>query len=123
MTDVILIGAGHNGLAAAAILARRGLKVLVLESRAIVGGAAITEELHPGFRISTLAHAVQPADALMTELRLAEHGVAFIEPDPYLFAPLPDGRSVVLSRDIDITARSIAARSEEHTSELQSPCN
>jgi phytoene dehydrogenase-like protein len=113
MTDVILIGAGHNGLAAAAILARRGLKVLVLESRAIVGGAAITEELHPGFRISTLAHAVQPADALMTELRLAEHGVAFIEPDPYLFAPLPDGRSVVLSRDIDITARSIAAFSSE----------
>ena len=109
MTDVILIGAGHNGLAAAAMLARRGLKVLVLESRAIVGGAAITEELHPGFRISTLAHAVQPAAALMTELRLAEHGVALIEPDPYLFAPLPDGRSVVLSRDVDTTARSIAA--------------
>ena len=109
MTDVILIGAGHNGLAAAAVLARRGLKVLVLESRAIVGGAAITEELHPGFRISTLAHAVQPAAALMTELRLAEHGVEFIEPDPYLFAPLTDGRSVALSRDVDVTARSIAA--------------
>src|SRR5687767_10919879 len=113
MTDVILIGAGHNGLATAAILARRGLKVLVLESRAIVGGAAITEELHPGFRISTLAHAVQTADALMAELRLAEHGVELIDPDPYLFAPLNDGRSIVLSRDVGATAGSIAAFSSE----------
>jgi phytoene dehydrogenase-like protein len=113
VTDVIVIGAGHNGLAAATILARRGLKVVVLESRAIVGGAAITEELHPGFRISTLAHTVYADAALMTELRLAEHGAALIEPDPHLFAPLPDGRAVVLSRDIDATSRSIAAFSSE----------
>jgi phytoene dehydrogenase-like protein len=109
MTDVIFIGGGHNGLTAAAMLARRGVKTLVLEARATVGGAAITEELYPGFTISTLAHAAQPAPALMTELRLAEHGLELIEPDPYLFAPLPDGRSLVLGRDADATAESIAA--------------
>ena len=92
MTDVIFVGGGHNGLAAAAMLARRGLKTLVLEARATVGGAAISEELHPGFSISTLAHAAQPSAALMTELRLAEYGLELIDPDPYLFAPLPDGR-------------------------------
>ena len=113
MTDVIFVGAGHNGLAAATLLARRGMKTLVLEARSGVGGAAITETLHPGFRISTLAHAAQPAAALMTELRLAEHGLELIEPDPHLFVPLHDGRSLVLGRDIDATTRSIASFSAD----------
>src|SRR5687768_11596061 len=56
--DVIIVGAGHNGLVTAAVLAQTGLRTLVLERRARVGGAAITEELHPGFRVSTLAHTV-----------------------------------------------------------------
>jgi phytoene dehydrogenase-like protein len=109
VTDVIFIGGGHNGLAAATMLARRGLKTLVLEARPHVGGAAITGELHPGFRISTLAHAAQPAEALLTELRLVEHGLELVEPDPYLFAPVPDGRSLLLSRDVNASASSIAA--------------
>ena len=109
VTDVIFVGAGHNGLVAATLLARRGMKTLVLEARSGVGGAAITETLHPGFRISTLAHAAQPAAALMTELRLAEHGLELIDPDPHLFVPLQDGRSLVLGRDVDATARSIAS--------------
>ena len=109
MTDVIFIGGGHNGLTAATVLARRGLKTLVLEARPAVGGAAITDELYPGFRISTLAHAAQPATALLTELRLGEHGLELIDPDPYLFAPLPDGRSLLLSRDVAASASSIAA--------------
>jgi phytoene dehydrogenase-like protein len=109
MTGVIFVGGGHNGLAAATVLARRGVKTLVLEARPEVGGAAITEELHPGFRISTLAHAAQPAAALMTELRLGDHGLELIDPDPYLFAPHPDGRSLLLSRDVDASVSSIAA--------------
>ena len=108
MIDVVFVGGGHNGLAAAALVARRGLKVVVLEARATVGGAAVTEELAPGFRISTLAHSAQPADALMSDLRLSNHGLQLIDPDPYLFAPLADGRSLTLTRDVDATARSIA---------------
>jgi phytoene dehydrogenase-like protein len=106
--DVIFVGGGHNGLAAATVLARRGMKVVVLEARADVGGAAITNDLHQGFRISTLSHSAQPAAALMSELRLGDHGLQLIDPDPFLFAPLPDGRRLVLSRDIDASAASIA---------------
>jgi phytoene dehydrogenase-like protein len=113
VTDVIFVGGGHNGLAAATMLARRGVKTLVLEARPIVGGAAITEVLHPGFRISSLAHAAQPAAALMTELRLGDHGLELIEPDPYLFAPLADGRRLLLSRDVAASASSIAAFSAD----------
>ena len=58
--------------------------------------------------MSTLAHSAQPAAALMTELRLSEHGLELIDPDPYLFAPLPDGRSLLLGRDVDATASNIA---------------
>lgn len=113
MTDVIVIGAGHNGLVAAAMFAKHSLKTLVLEARTIIGGAAITEELHPGFTISTLAHAVQPAAAVMNDLRLADHGLQLIDPDPSLFAPLPDGRGVALRHDADATARNIAEFSAE----------
>jgi phytoene dehydrogenase-like protein len=107
--DAIIIGAGHNGLVTAAMLAQAGLRTLVLERRAIAGGATITEELSPGFRVSTLAHAAQPSAAVLTALRLADHGLELIEPDPYLFAPLPDGRSLTLSRDASAAAASIAS--------------
>ena len=113
MSDVIFVGGGHNGLAAAAVLARRGVGTLVLEARATVGGAAITEEFHPGFRVSTLAHAAHPAPELLSELRLADHGLGLIDADPYLFAPLPDGRSLLLGHDLDRASESIAAFSAE----------
>ena len=106
--DVIVIGAGHNGLAAAARLGQAGLKTLVLERRAIVGGAAVTEELHPGFRCPTLAHLAQPDADVLDTLRLAAHGLTLVEPDPWLFAPCPDGRSLVLHRDDEATTASIA---------------
>ena len=84
------------------------MKTLVLERRPVVGGAAITGEVHPGFRVSTLAHAVHPAAALLTELQLADHGLQLVEPNPYLFAPLADGRGLVLGPDEDASAASIA---------------
>ncbi len=110
--DVIFVGGGHNGLVAATRLAKAGLKTLLLERRPVVGGAAITDELHPGFRVSTLAHAAQPAPAVLEELQLARHGLELIDPDPYLFAPLPDGRSLVLGRDIASSVASIAQFSQ-----------
>ena len=73
--DVVFVGGGHNGLIAASRLARAGLKTLVLERRSVAGGAAATEELHPGFRCSTLAHTAQPSPVVLAELRLAEHGL------------------------------------------------
>jgi phytoene dehydrogenase-like protein len=110
--DVIFIGAGHNGLVAASLLAKAGLKPLILERRSIVGGAAITEEVYPGFRCSTLAHTAQPADAIMTELRLAQHGLELIKSDPWLFAPCRDGRSLMLSGNEAASVASIAQFSE-----------
>ena len=108
VTDVIFVGGGHNGLTAATVTGAQGRqRRLVLERQPVVGGAAITSELHPGFRISTLAHAAQPAAALLSELKLADHGLELIDPNPYLFAPLPDGRSLVLGHDEAASAASI----------------
>ncbi|PZQ18759.1 MAG: FAD-dependent oxidoreductase [Rhodanobacter denitrificans] len=91
--DVILIGAGHNGLVCAAYLAKAGLKVLVLENRDVVGGAAVTEEFHPGFRNSVAAYTVsllQPK--VIADLDLAAHGLRVVRRRLGNFLPLPDGR-------------------------------
>ncbi|HET8647310.1 MAG TPA: FAD-dependent oxidoreductase, partial [Vicinamibacteria bacterium] len=78
--DAVIVGGGHNGLVAAGLLAKAGLKVLVLERREVVGGAAVTEEFHPGFRASTLAHAAGPLrTALVEELGLAARGLQMVE--------------------------------------------
>lgn len=105
--DVLVIGAGHNGLTAAARLAAAGLATLVLERRPIVGGAAVTEEIHPGFRCPTIAHLAQPDADVLRELRLSDYGLNLIDADPWLFAPCPDGRSLALSWDDDVSASSI----------------
>jgi phytoene dehydrogenase-like protein len=95
--DVVIIGGGHNGLVTAALLAKGGRKPLVLERRDVVGGAAVTEEFHPGFRASTVAHVAGPLRASVAEeLGLAARGLQVVEPEPRVFAPLPDGRSVRL---------------------------
>ena len=78
--DAIVIGAGHNGLTCAAYLARSGLKVLVLERRGVVGGAALTEEFHPGFRNSVYSYLVSLLDRrVMDDLELTRHGLALLQ--------------------------------------------
>ncbi|MDI1252580.1 NAD(P)/FAD-dependent oxidoreductase [Thermomonas sp.] len=92
--DVLIIGGGHNGLVCAAYLAGAGLKVRVLERRHIVGGAAVTEEFHPGFRNSLASYTVSLLNPkVIADLRLAEHGLRVVERSYANFLPLPDGRS------------------------------
>jgi phytoene dehydrogenase-like protein len=87
--DAVIIGAGHNGLACACYLARGGLKVRVLERRSMVGGAAVTEEFHPGFRNSVAAYTVSLLNPkVIRDLRLAEHGLRIVERPVSNFLPL-----------------------------------
>jgi phytoene dehydrogenase-like protein len=98
--DAIVVGAGHNGLTAAAYMARAGLRILVLEARPVVGGAAVTEELG-GVRVPTLAHTVgRLKPAVVRELELAKHGLALVAPEVRVFAPQADGRAVTLFTDL-----------------------
>ncbi len=104
--DIIIIGAGHNGLVAACYLARAGLKTLVLERREIVGGAAVTEEFHPGFRCSTLAHSTGPfRPQVARDLGLESHGLEMITPDARVLALTADSRSLCIYHD---TKKSVA---------------
>ena len=106
--DIIIIGGGHNGLVAASYLARAGLKTLVLERREIVGGASVTEEIHPGFRCSTLAHSATPFfPQIIKDLQLTRHGLEFISPDVRVLALAPDGRSICIHDDTAQTIREI----------------
>jgi phytoene dehydrogenase-like protein len=93
--DAIVIGAGHNGLTAAAYLARAGLSTLVLERRDIVGGCCVTEEIAPGCRVSTTSYiASMLRPEVISELRLADHGLRMIRCDPAIQVPFPDGHVV-----------------------------
>lgn len=92
--DVLILGGGHNGLVCAAYLAGAGLNVRVLERRHIVGGAAVTEEFHPGFRNSLASYTVSLLNPqVIRDLRLHAHGLRIVERPFANFLPLPDGRS------------------------------
>src|SRR5271165_7533139 len=98
--DAIIIGAGHNGLVTACYLARAGKKVLVLERRQVVGGACVTEETFPGFKVSTAAYVnslFRPE--IIRDLRLADYGFASVERNPSSFSPFLDGRHLFLGPD------------------------
>jgi len=105
---VVLIGGGHNALITAFYLAKGGFKPLVLERREMVGGGAITEEFHPGFRASTLAHTLGPLRAdIAADLQLDKFGCEILSPDPRVFAPTPDGKALFFYNDHAKTAASI----------------
>ena len=106
---VVLIGGGHNALITAFYLAKGGFKPVVLERREMVGGGAVTEEFHPGFRASTLSHTLGPLRGdIAKELQLEKFGLKILRPDPRMFAPSPDGRAVVFYEDAAKTAGGIA---------------
>src|SRR3954462_13126168 len=91
--DVLIIGAGHNGLVCAYYLAAKGMKVTMIERRPVVGGAAVTEEFHPGFRNSTASYTVsllQPK--IIADLKLHEHGLRIVHRRLANFLPTEDGR-------------------------------
>jgi phytoene dehydrogenase-like protein len=107
--DAIIVGAGHNGLVCAAYLARAGLDVLVLERRHVVGGACATEEIFPGYRVSTCAfqtHILQ--GKIVEDLNLYKYGYEVQPLDPTHFFPFPDGRSILHWHDVDRTCRGLA---------------
>src|SRR5215469_178922 len=100
MYDAIVIGAGHNGLVTAAYLARAGWKVLVLERRGVVGGACVTEEVFPGYRVSTAAYLVSLLqERVVRDLELRRFGYDVLPKDPAYFAPYLDGRSLFMYAD------------------------
>ena len=99
--DTIIIGGGHNGLVCAAYLARSGKKVLVLERRPMVGGACVTEELWPGYRVSTAAYVVSLLlPEIERDLQLRKHGYEVLARTPSSFTPFEDGRTLTLGPDL-----------------------
>jgi len=106
----VVIGAGHNGLVAACVLAGAGWKVTVVERRDIVGGACVTEELIPGFRVSTAAYSFSLfRPEIAASLDLARHGLSVYPKEPRMFVPLLDGRSFYVWRDTARTIEEITA--------------
>jgi phytoene dehydrogenase-like protein len=107
--DLIVIGAGHNGLVTAAYAARAGLKVLVLERREVIGGACVTEEIWPGFKVSTAAYVnslLRPE--IIRDLELKRHGFQMLPRNPSSFTPFPDGRYLLLGPDKELNHREIS---------------
>src|SRR5208337_3980655 len=114
LRDIVIIGGGHNGLVTAFYLAKAGFKPLVLERRAQVGGAAITDEFHPGFRCSTLAHTSGPIRPdIVRDMQLEKHGPRVITPETCVTALSPDGRALSLYQDENKSAQAIAAFSQK----------
>ena len=107
--DAVIVGAGHNGLVAGTYLARAGLRVLLVERRDIIGGACVTEELFPGYRISScsyICHLLQ--EKVINDLELPKHGFEVYTLEPGRFHPFPDGRYLVHWEDHHQTAEEIS---------------
>ena len=117
--DAIIIGGGHNGLVTAAYLARAGRSVLVLERRELVGGCAVTEELWPGFKVSTASYVnslFRPE--IIRDLELKRHGFEMLPRSPSSFTPFPDGRYLLMGPDKEMTHREVAKFSKKDAEAL-----
>src|SRR5689334_8068358 len=107
--DAIVIGGGHNGLVTAAYLARAGKKVLVLERRELLGGCAVTEEIWPGYKVSTGAYLTSlMQQRIVDELELPRYGYQVDAKDPAFFSVFPDGRHFFMWQDRAKTLAEIA---------------
>jgi phytoene dehydrogenase-like protein len=117
--DILIIGAGHNGLTCACYLARAGLRVTVLERRHVVGGAAVTEEFHPGFRNSLASYTVSLLHPqVIRDLRLAEHGLRILERPMLNFSPRPDGSHLSIGNTLAETQASLSRHSARDAERL-----
>ena len=113
MYDCIIIGGGHNGLVAAAYLAKAGKKVCVLERRHVLGGCSTTEELWPGYKVSTAAYVISLfLPSIIKDLRLHDYGLTILPRNPSSFTPTLDGRSLLMGPDKNRTRAEIAKFSE-----------
>ncbi|MGI9480320.1 MAG: phytoene desaturase family protein, partial [Hyphomicrobiaceae bacterium] len=107
--DVAIIGGGHNGLTCAAYLARAGRRVVVLEKRDVIGGAAVTEEFHPGFRNSVASYTVSLLNPkVIADLNLARHGLTIVERPVANYWPLADGPGLLMPYGLEARQAAIA---------------
>ena len=117
--DAVVIGGGHNGLTCACYLAARRLSVCVVERRSVVGGAAVTEEFHPGFRNSTASYTVSLLNPrVIADLRLAEHGLRVVERPFSNFLPLEDGGYIKVGGGLEATQHEVARFSKPDAERL-----
>ncbi len=117
--DAVVIGAGHNGLVCACYLAAAGMKVCVVERREVVGGAAVTEEFHPGFRNSTASYTVSLLNPkVIADLKLASHGLRVVERPFANFLPLSDRDSIKVGGGIEATQAEVARFSKRDAAQL-----
>jgi phytoene dehydrogenase-like protein len=118
--DALIVGGGHNGLTCAFYLARAGLKVRVLERRGVVGGAAITEAFHPGFRNSVASYSVSLLNPkVIADMELARHGLQVVIRPLSYFAPVDEARYLILDRDKARTQREVARWSAKDAARLE----
>src|SRR6266487_731696 len=112
--DAIIVGGGHNGLISAGYLAKERLKVLVLERRPIVGGACVTEELIPGYRVTRTSYVCSLLlPEVIRDFKMKEYGFQTLVPEPHSFYPYPDGRYMLWSVDEEKTKKEIAKFSKK----------
>ncbi len=117
--DAVIVGGGHNGLVCAFYLAKAGLKVCVLERSGVVGGAAITEEFHPGFRNSVASYSVSLLNPrIIRDMALARHGLTVVLRHISYFAPQDDGRYLIMDRDPARTREELARFSARDAAKL-----